>query len=230
HRLAQRMPKQVQGVLHAASPKQRCGVQGRPQLPSAAAPGLLCQGDRPLQQDFVQVMSHEPHTKVLQRALTKGRQFGTKPIQPTLPALVHPREFPRTPVAHVTISLQQCGEGQQAGCHGLFATRLRTVGRRQSVLERGIQQLMASLAQKHKEFSRFACACSNFLFFWGQRNRWGPHDKLLQVGGARSSSTYKSTESLTASTPSELLSKQLISVLVALEHLPWLKNSACARC
>src|SRR4029453_13369361 len=59
----------------------------------------------------------------------------------------------------------------------------------------------------------YPCACTNFLFFWGQRNRWGPHDKLLQVGGARSSSTYKSTESLTASTPSELLSKQLISVL-----------------
>src|SRR5207248_2669291 len=112
-----------------------------------------------------------------------------------------------------TIGLQQGGEGQQAGFHGLFATRLRTVGRRQGVLERGIQQLMASLAQKHKEFSRFACACSNFLFFRGQRNRWVPHDRLLQVGGARSSSTYQSTEPPTVSTPSELLSKQLISVL-----------------
>src|SRR5258705_7047855 len=74
---------------------------------------------------------------------------------------------------------------------------------------------MASLAQKHKEFSRFARAYSNLLFFRGQRNRWVPHDRLLHVGGARSSSTYKSTEPPTVSTPSELLSKQLISVLVA---------------
>jgi hypothetical protein len=27
------------------------------------------------------------------------------------------------------------------------------------------------------------------LFFRGQRNRWAPHDRLLQVDGARSSST-----------------------------------------
>src|SRR5215510_14225872 len=47
YRLTQRMPKQVQRVLHAPSTKQGCGVQGRPQLPGAKAPGLLCQCDGP---------------------------------------------------------------------------------------------------------------------------------------------------------------------------------------
>src|SRR5215831_12658697 len=74
---------------------------------------------------------------------------------------------------------------------------------------------MTALAQKHKEFSRLACACSNFLFFQGQRNRWIPHRVLLQMGGVCSSSTYKSTAPPVVSTLSELLSKQLISVLGA---------------
>src|SRR5215467_11340925 len=74
---------------------------------------------------------------------------------------------------------------------------------------------MAALAQKHKEFSRLTCACSNFLFFQGQRNRWIPHRVLLQMGGVCSSSTYKSTAPPVVSTLSELLSKQLISVLGA---------------
>src|SRR6185312_15878742 len=104
-------------------------------------------------------------------------------------------------------------EGQHASFHRLFAARLRTVGRRQGVLECGLQQFMASLAQKHKELPRLACACSNFLFFRAQRNRWVPHAGLLQVS-APSSSTYKSTETPVVSSLSELLSKQLISVLV----------------
>src|SRR5262249_4059888 len=179
------------------------------QLPDTEAPGLLCQGDRPLQQDFVQVMGYEPHTKVVQRALTKGRQFGPKAIQHHLPALVHHREFHGVSVAHVTIGLQQGGEGQQTGFYGLFATRLHTIGRGQSVLEHGLEQLMTVLAQKHKELSRLACACSNFLFFRGQRNRWVPHTGLLQMDGACASSTYKSTETPVVSTLSELRSKQL---------------------
>jgi hypothetical protein len=165
HRLAHRMPKQVQGVLHATRTKQGRGVQGRPQLSSAKAPGLLGQGNGTLQQDFVQVMGYEPHTKVPQRALAEGRLFGTKAIQHHLPALIHHREFHRVSVTHVTISLQQGGEGQHTGFHGLFAARLRPIGLCQGVLERGIQQRMTALAQKHKEFSRLACACSNFLFF-----------------------------------------------------------------
>ena len=64
-----------------------------------------------------------------------------------------------------------------------------------------------------KELSRLACAGSNFLFFRGQRNRWVPHTGLLQVGGARFSSTYTSTATPIVSILSELLSKQLISVL-----------------
>src|SRR5262249_11008888 len=86
-------------------------------------------------------------------------------------------------------------------------------GRRQGVLARGIQQRMASRTQKHKAFSRCACACSHGLCFGGQRNRWMPHARLLQGGRGRSSSTYKSTEPPTVSPPSALLSKQLISVL-----------------
>src|SRR5499427_1841711 len=98
-------------------------------------------------------------------------------------------------------------------CHGRFAARRRTIGRCQGVLARRIQQLMTVLAQKHKEFARLACAGSNFVFFRGQRNRWVPHRGLLQMGGACSSSLYKSTEPPVMSTLSELRSKQLISVL-----------------
>ena len=128
HRLAHRMPKQVQGVLHAPSTKQGRGVQSRPQLPGAKAPGLFCQCDGPLQQDFVQIMGHEPHAKVPQRALAEGRLLGAKAIQHHLPALVHHREFHGVSVAHMTIGLQQGGEGQHTGFHGLFAARLRTIG------------------------------------------------------------------------------------------------------
>jgi hypothetical protein len=138
HRLAQRMPKQVQGILHTPSPKQRRGVQGCPQLSGAKAPGLLCQCDSPLQQDFVQVMGHEPHPKVVQRALAEGRLLGAKAIQHHLPALVHHREFHGVAVAHMTRGLQQGGEDQQTGFHGLLAARLRTLGLCQGVLERGL--------------------------------------------------------------------------------------------
>src|SRR4029450_9511404 len=80
-------------------------------------------------------------------------------------------------------------------------------------LERGLQQLMTVLAQKHKEFACLACTRSNFLFFQGQRDRWVPHRGLLQMGGVCASATYKSTEPPVVSTLSKLLSKQLISVL-----------------
>src|SRR5262249_7779529 len=84
----------------------------------------------------------------------------------------------------------------------------------QGGLECGIQQLMTVLAQKHEEFACFACTGGNVLFFRGQRNRRVPHRGLLQMGGACSSAiTYKSTASPVVSTLSELLSKQLISVL-----------------
>ena len=111
HRLAQRMPKQVQSVLHAPSTKQWRGVQGRPQLPGAKAPGLLCQCDGPLQQDFIQIIGHEPHTKVAQRALAEGRLLGAKAIQHQLPAFVHHRALHGVSVAHVTVGLQQCSVG-----------------------------------------------------------------------------------------------------------------------
>src|SRR5262245_1115130 len=78
-----------------------------------------------------------------------------------------------------------------------------------------LQQLMTVLTHKHKEFSCLACAGSNFVFFRGQRHRWVPHRGLLEMGGACSSSLYKSTEPPVVSTLSELLSMQLISVLAA---------------
>jgi hypothetical protein len=208
------MPQQVQSVFHAPSPKQGGGIQGSPQLPGAKASGLLGQGDGPLQPNFVQVMGHQPHTKVPPRALAEGRRLGTQAIQPHLPALVHHREFHGVAVAHMTIGLQPGGEGHHPGFHGLCATRLCTIRLCQSGLERGIQHRMAVLAQKHEACACLACAGGNFLFFRGQRNRWVPHRGLLQMGGACSSATaYTSTASPVVSTLAELLSKQLISVL-----------------
>src|SRR5215475_8983038 len=203
HRLAQRMPKQVQGVLHAPSTKQGRGVQGRPQLPGAKAPSPLGQRYCPLQQHLVQVMRDEPHAKVEQCALAKRWLLRPETIQHHLPAFVHHGKFHGVSVAYVTIGLQQGGEGQHASFHWLFAPRLRAVGCRQSSLERGIEQLMTSLAQKHKELPYFACASSNFLFFQGQYNRRIPHAGLLQVTGARRSAPYQSTGSPIMSTLDE---------------------------
>src|SRR4029453_17554703 len=112
-------------------------------------------------------------------------------------------------------------EGQQPGGHGLLAARLYTRGLCQGVLERGIQQRMTVRAQKHKEFACLACTRSNFLFFQGQRDRWVPQRGLLQRGGVCASATCKSTEPPVVSTLSKLLSKQLISVLVAQLRLTW---------
>jgi hypothetical protein len=74
---------------------------------------------------------------------------------------------------------------------------------------------MTSLAQKDKELPRLACARSNVLLFQGQRDRWVPHDGLLQVADAQCSATYQITPRPLLSTLSAPLSKQLISVLGA---------------
>src|SRR5207237_8904416 len=92
---------------------------------------------------------------------------------------------------------------------------LRAVGRGQRELEGGIQQLVTSLPQKDKELPRLACAYGNRLFFRAQRDRWGPHARLLTVADAGCSSTYHITEEPLLSTLDTALFKQLISVLAA---------------
>jgi hypothetical protein len=64
--LGDRVHDVLQGrpILHAPSPRQGRGVQGSPQLPGTKAPGLLCHCDGTLLQDFVQIVSHDSHTKV----------------------------------------------------------------------------------------------------------------------------------------------------------------------
>src|SRR5262245_11411006 len=213
HRLGQRRPKHVQGVLYAPRTKQGRGVQSRPQLPGAKAPSPLGQRYCPLQQHLVQVMRDEPHAKVEQCALAQRWLLRPETIQHHRPAFVHHGKFHGVSVADVPIGLQQCGEGQHASFHWLFAPRLRPVGCRQSSLARGIEQLMTSLAQKHKELPYFACTSSNSLFFQGQHNRRIPHAGLLQVTGARRSALYQSTGSPIMSTLDEPRPQQLISVL-----------------
>ena len=146
-------PSRCKGSFHAPSPTQGRGGQGRPQRPRATAPGLLCQGDGPLQPDFVQVRGHEPHTQVAPRALAEGRRLGAQAIQPHLPALGPHRECHGISVTPVTRGRPQGGEGHQTGCHRLFAGRLRPLGLGQSVLARGLQPLLTVCAQKHKELS-----------------------------------------------------------------------------
>jgi len=153
---------------------------------------------------------------VAQRAPAAGRRLGATAIQPPLPALVQHRACHGVSVTHMTRGLQQGGEGQQTSFSGLLAARLRPRGLCPSGLERGSQQLMTGLAQKHTAFSRLACPYSHFVCFHGQRTRWVPQSGLLQMGGACSSTTTsKSTEPPVVSTLSALLPKQLISVLTS---------------
>src|SRR5215813_7856425 len=211
HELAQRMPEQVEGILDTARAEQRGRIQHRPQLPGAKATRLLCQRHRPLQQGLVQVVLDEPHAKVEQGALAEGQLLGVETIQHHLPALVHHREFHRIPIAHVAVGLQQRSEGQHPCFHGRFAARLWLVCLGQRVLQRGIQQLMASLAQKDKEFPGLACARYNLLLFRGQRNRWVPHNGLLK--GTGFFAHHQTTLLPLLSTLYDPLPEQLISVL-----------------
>jgi hypothetical protein len=208
------MAEQGQRVLDPAGAKQRGGGQDRTQLPGPEAPSLLRQGDRPIQQRLVQVMGDESQTKVVQRALAEGRLLSTETIPHHLPALVQHGALHGVPVADVAVCLQQCRQGQQPCRHRGLAARVRPRALRQRVLKVGIEELMASLAQKHKELSRLACTCDNLLLFRGQRDRRVPHDGLLTMEGSRGSSTSQSTNRPLLSTLYEPLSKQLISVLV----------------
>src|SRR5262249_35740664 len=79
------------------------------------------------------------------------------------------------------------------------------------VLQRGIQQLMASLAQKDKEFPGLACARYNLLLFRGQRDRWVPHNGLLK--GTGFFAHHQTTLLPLLSTLYDPLPEQLISVL-----------------
>jgi len=64
HGLPQRMAEQVERVLHPAGTAPRRGVQGGAPWPGAASPGLLRQGNRPIQQRLVQVGRDEPQAEV----------------------------------------------------------------------------------------------------------------------------------------------------------------------
>src|SRR6516164_460614 len=215
HGLAQRMAQQVQRVLDPARAEQGRGVQGGPQLPRPKATGFLRQRHRPLQQPLVQIMRDKPHTKVEQGTLAEGGLLGTKTSQHHLPALVHHCELHRIPITDMAVSLQQRGQSQQPRLHGRFTPWFRAIALRQCVLQVSVQDLMASLAQKHKELARLAGARDNFLLFRGQRNGRIPHEGLLTVAGARDWSIYQSTNRLPLSTLYEAPSKQLISVLGA---------------
>src|SRR5262249_11910697 len=159
------------------------------------------------------------HPKVEQGALAEGGLLAPETIQPHLPALVHHGELHRIPIADMTVGLQQRGQRQQPRLHRGFAPRFRAIALRQRVLKVGVKDLMASLAQKHKELARLAGARDDFLLFRGQRNRWVPHDGLLTVAGLRDCSIYQSTPLPLLSTLYERPSKQLISVLGSLHLL-----------
>src|SRR5262249_38184110 len=164
-----------------------------------------------LQQGLVQVVLDEPHAKVAQGALTEGWLLGVETIEHHLPALIHHGEFHRIPIAHVAVGLQQRSEGQHPRFHGRFAARLWRVCLGQRVLQHGIQQLMASLAQKDKEFPGLACARYDLLLFRSQRDRWVPHDGLLK--GTGFFAHHQTTLLPLLSTLNDPLSEQLISVL-----------------
>ena len=115
------MAEQVQGVFDPAGAEQWRGVQGSAQLPCTEAPGLFRQRHGPIEQGLVQVVGHEPHPEVEQRALAEGGLLSPETVQHPLPALVHHGELYRVSIADMTIGLQQRREGQQARLHRRLA-------------------------------------------------------------------------------------------------------------
>ena len=158
-------------------------------------------------------MGDQPHPEVAQGALTEGRVLGAETVQHQLPALVHHGQCDRVPIADVTIGLQQRREGQQPRIHRLLAARLRAMALGQYVLKVCVEERMAVLAQKHKNFRvlrvRAAIFCSSAVKAMG-----GFH--LMDSQGGRGtvlSSTSQSTDHPLLSTLYEPLPKHLISVL-----------------
>jgi hypothetical protein len=113
----------------------------------------------------------------------------------------------------VAVCLQPRGQRQHARFHGCFASRLRDLAFGPCRLQSCVEECMASLTQKHTERPRLACACGNFLLFWGQRERRVPPVRLLTVASSRGSSTSQSTDSPCLSTLYAPLPKPLVSVL-----------------
>ena len=120
--------------------------------------------------------------------------LGTEAVQYHLPALVHHGQLDGVPVADATVSLQECGEGHQSRFHRLVASRLRAIAVGQRVLQICVEQLMAMLAQKHKNFRVLRVRAAIFLLFRGQHDGRVPHNGLLKVEGARCFFTYQTTD------------------------------------
>ena len=138
--------------------------------------------------------------------------LGTEAVQYHLPALVHHGQLDGVPVADVTVSLQECGEGQQSRFHWLVASRLRAIAVG-SVCCKSASSSSWRCSRRNTKLPRLTGACGYFLLFRGQHDGRVPHNGLLKVEGARGFFTYQTTDMPLLSTLYEPLSKQLISVL-----------------
>src|SRR5262245_11745081 len=125
-----------------------------------------------------------PHAKVEQCPWAEGGLLSVETVQHHLPAFVHHGECHSIPITHVTVRLQQGGEGQHPRLHRRFTVQILTVSLCQRLLERGIQQGMALLAQKDKELPSLPGTDGNLLFFRGQRDWGSTHNKLLKDTGS----------------------------------------------
>src|SRR4029450_1091085 len=131
-----------------------------------------------------------------------------------LPAFAPHAPLYRLPVPHITVGLQQRGQGQQPRFDRRFAPRLRAIALGQSRLKGGVEKLMAYGAQKDKELPRFLGALGNFLFFRAQLDRRIPHDRLLTGEGSHLSSPYQIIDTPILSTLYDPLSKCSVSELM----------------
>ena len=201
--------------VSSTRPAPNSGVESRAARSCRAPKPPVCSRQRhgPIEQRLVQVVRHEPQTKVEQRALAEGRLFSAHAVQHHLPALVHDGEFHRIPVADVAVRLQQQSEGQQSHFHRGFAGGLWALTLGQRVLKVRVEEFARRLSRRKTKNCRVlrvraAIFCSSRVNASGGVHMMGSS----RWQSSRCSATYQITPSPILSTPKPL-SKQLISVL-----------------
>ena len=149
--LAQGVSHQVDRVLHPSRAPQGTGVQRRAQRGRPEPLRPRGQVNRALDQPPVQVMLDQPLAESHQGALGKRRFLRARAAQDQLPAPVHHRRLDHLVVTDPRIGLQDRCQRQLRRRNRRLALRAVHVGPCQLRLEYLVKQLMAILAQEHKQ-------------------------------------------------------------------------------
>jgi hypothetical protein len=150
-RRAQGVTQQVDRVLHPARAPQGAGVQRRPQRPVAKPTVGLGQRHGLLHQPTVKPGRDQPRAEADQRALAKRWPLGVQAVQHQLPAPIHHRCLDHLVIAGAGVGLQDRRQRKLRRCHRRLPLGAFLPGRGQLGLEGVVEQLVAVLAQPHKQ-------------------------------------------------------------------------------